>query len=240
MAFGHVAIRGTVVLLLTVVLILAATVPGSAKAAKEASGAKKSKKTKVADPTASKAAKAEAGEKKKEKKKAQGGKPKSLAEEVTEMGADLACSACSHATQSLRFMMGSKIKKSMKDKAKRSAASAAMGEACDVSRFPGQLAIFGDEGKREYKDFQELIRKGGSISNLNMSPENNAAIANLCKAVVNHMGGAIVEKAATHKDRVGGFNWERWVCVDRLALCDEPLLDKSEEEEDEERSEEDL
>mmetsp|Transcript_24152 Transcript_24152/g.60321 ORF Transcript_24152/g.60321 Transcript_24152/m.60321 type:complete len:191 (+) Transcript_24152:41-613(+) len=157
------------------------------------------------------------------------------------LGKDLACSACAHSTHSLRMLLGSKVKKSMKRKEKRKVAKGVLTAACAEDRFPSQLSISGEEGKRQYADFQEMISKGGSLTNLNMKPENRKDVSEVCAAIASDLGAEIVEKAATYKDRLGGFNWERWLCVKQLQVCEATLMHQSDEDDDaDEEPEEEL
>uniref|UniRef100_A0A7S4VIK3 DUF3456 domain-containing protein n=1 Tax=Alexandrium monilatum TaxID=311494 RepID=A0A7S4VIK3_9DINO len=158
--------------------------------------------------------------------------PVDLEREVASLGDDLACSACALSTKSLRLLMGSKVKKSMKGKAKRKAAADVLGEVCKASNFPEQLASTGKPGKREYKDWQEVIGRGGSVHSLSMTADNNRNVMTICHGVIQKRGDAIVDKAAAHKERLGAFNWERWLCVQSLGICPRPLLDKSGEEDE--------
>mmetsp|Transcript_61632 Transcript_61632/g.199581 ORF Transcript_61632/g.199581 Transcript_61632/m.199581 type:complete len:202 (-) Transcript_61632:165-770(-) len=121
--------------------------------------------------------------------------PKDVAELRSRIGADLACSACAHATASLRMLLGSKVKTSMKKKDKRRAAKEALAAACEEARFPTQLATVGDEGSRRFGDLQELQQKGGSMNNLKMSPANQRDVALMCSALARHFGSDVVEQA---------------------------------------------
>mmetsp|Transcript_141241 Transcript_141241/g.451437 ORF Transcript_141241/g.451437 Transcript_141241/m.451437 type:complete len:193 (-) Transcript_141241:137-715(-) len=158
--------------------------------------------------------------------------PKDVAELRSRIGADLACSACAHATASLRMLLGSKVKTSMKKKDKRRAAKEALAAACEEARFPTQLATVGDEGSRRFGDLQELQQKGGSMNNLKMSPANQRDVALMCSALARHFGSDVVEQAATYEDRIGGFNLERWLCVKRLQLCEKTMMHHSYDEDD--------
>mmetsp|Transcript_9333 Transcript_9333/g.20839 ORF Transcript_9333/g.20839 Transcript_9333/m.20839 type:complete len:135 (+) Transcript_9333:2-406(+) len=117
---------------------------------------------------------------------------------------------------------------------KRKAVDAALSEACEASRFPKQIAEVGDDGQRRFEDFQNVMQRGGSVSNLNMSPENLKKIQRVCRALFQRLGDDVREKAASYKERLGGFNWDRWICVKNLRFCQEPQLHKTAEEEEEE------
>mmetsp|Transcript_62970 Transcript_62970/g.150010 ORF Transcript_62970/g.150010 Transcript_62970/m.150010 type:complete len:209 (+) Transcript_62970:75-701(+) len=160
---------------------------------------------------------------------------------VKELGQSLTCSACSHSAESLRFLLGAKAKnKRMAKKSKQKAVEAALTEACEVAKFPMQIAEVGDEGERRYEDFKEITRRGGSITNLNMGPENRGKIVKVCKAAMEELGDEIKKKALSYKERLGGFNWEHWMCVKSLDLCKQTQFHKTvdEDEDEEERSDE--
>merc|ERR1712107_695919 len=98
----------------------------------------------------------------------------------------------------------------------------------------GQNKEVNEEGNKTYHDWQELMSKGGSMTNLQMTPEIKQEVVDVCKAITNDLSTEIIDKAVTYRDRVGGFNWERWLCVKELQLCSSTLIHKSDEDEDDE------
>lgn len=156
-----------------------------------------------------------------------------------DIGADLFCSACAHSSKSLRLNLAAKINKKDKKKSKREKTTKVMESVCDPGNFPKQLAVSGDEGSKEYMDFQETMNKGGkSVAGLSMKPENNENLGKICLALVGHLKPSIVDKAVSHKERLGGFNWERWACIEQTGLCKETIMDKSDDEDEDKEDEE--
>eukprot|EP00401_Gymnodinium_catenatum_P056591 CAMPEP_0117555944 /NCGR_PEP_ID=MMETSP0784-20121206/51541_1 /TAXON_ID=39447 /ORGANISM="" /LENGTH=198 /DNA_ID=CAMNT_0005353177 /DNA_START=15 /DNA_END=611 /DNA_ORIENTATION=+ len=153
--------------------------------------------------------------------------------QVEKLGKDLVCSACSFSMRSARSLLASKVKKSMKKSGKRRAAELALKAACEASRFPTQVAMMGEPGSRTYEDFQELMSKGGTLVNIQMTPENLENVQGVCKAIMDDLGPQIVDMCEQFKERVGGLNWERWACVRNLRLCAATQLDKREDDYDE-------
>mmetsp|Transcript_28608 Transcript_28608/g.52035 ORF Transcript_28608/g.52035 Transcript_28608/m.52035 type:complete len:199 (+) Transcript_28608:78-674(+) len=152
-----------------------------------------------------------------------------------ELGSGLVCSSCAFSAESLRYLLGAKARKKRMSKAsKRKAVDAAIAEACEASRFPKQIAELGDEGDRRFEDFQSVMKKGGSVSNLNMSPENLDKIQRVCRKVFELVADDVREKALAYKERLGGYNWERWLCVKSLHLCEQTQFHQSDEEDEEE------
>eukprot|EP00928_Gymnodinium_smaydae_P083547 TRINITY_DN66793_c0_g1_i1.p1 TRINITY_DN66793_c0_g1~~TRINITY_DN66793_c0_g1_i1.p1 ORF type:complete len:233 (-),score=40.24 TRINITY_DN66793_c0_g1_i1:89-739(-) len=152
----------------------------------------------------------------------------------------LLCSACSWSAWSLRAELADKVKRkaAKSSKARRKAAEIALKEPCLEKHLPSQIAEMGKEDERRFEDFQKMLTKGGSLTNLNMKPEHAETIVEVCSTIVEGLRPAIIEKVASYKDRVGGFNWERWVCVKHLGVCKDTQLDLSKDDEEEEEDNE--
>merc|ERR1712039_1135960 len=162
------------------------------------------------------------------------GNSDALEAHVQELGLDLACSACALSTHSLRLVRGSKVKPKMKRKDKRAVAKQVLEDACVEDRFPRQLAIHGEHGEKQYADFMELQRQGGTLHNINMTPDNIKNVMKVCKTIFADESSRILDKIAKSKERLGGFNWERLLCVKTLKLCEKTVKHMSDEDEDEE------
>jgi hypothetical protein len=52
----------------------------------------------------------------------------------------------------------------------------------------------GEEGQRKFGDFNDLMQKGGTMSNLNMGPEQNEKVRTLCELTVKTEMPALVER----------------------------------------------
>eukprot|EP00927_Polykrikos_kofoidii_P017864 TRINITY_DN18198_c0_g1_i4.p1 TRINITY_DN18198_c0_g1~~TRINITY_DN18198_c0_g1_i4.p1 ORF type:complete len:215 (-),score=39.49 TRINITY_DN18198_c0_g1_i4:43-660(-) len=170
----------------------------------------------------------------------EGDVPDGLLNHVQKLGEQLACSACSYSTKSLRLLLGSKIKKTMTAKKKEAKLGEVLVDACKHNRFPEQLADITDEtGVRRYDDGQEAMTRGGSFRNLNMSPTNLDDVVGVCTSLTQSFQTLIRQKILKTKDRPGSINWERMLCVKESRLCEKPIfhLDEDEDDEDEEGEE---
>lgn len=159
--------------------------------------------------------------------------PASFKDWISSPGLDLCCNACSHSSQSLRKLIGSKVKKSMKKADKRKGAKEAIAGSCEPTRFPRKISMFGQPGKRQYMDFYEKKARGGDVTGLITDTWNNQMIEGICKTALNEVATQIEDFAVSHKERLGQFNWEKWLCVEKLSLCNETTMQFDELEEPE-------
>ena len=92
-----------------------------------------------------------------------------------------------------------------------------------------QVAMMGEEGKRKYGDFNALMKKGGTMTNLNMGPEQAQAVQGLCDVVVKgetarlvaRMEAALQTKTKGKKRRLADFKMREEVCRGLLGTCEE-------------------
>eukprot|EP00927_Polykrikos_kofoidii_P017861 TRINITY_DN18198_c0_g1_i1.p1 TRINITY_DN18198_c0_g1~~TRINITY_DN18198_c0_g1_i1.p1 ORF type:complete len:213 (-),score=37.88 TRINITY_DN18198_c0_g1_i1:19-630(-) len=168
----------------------------------------------------------------------EGDVPDGLLNHVQKLGEQLACSACSHSTKSLRLLLGSKFKKTMTAKEKEAKLGDVLVDACKKNRFPEQLANMTDEsGVRRYDDVQETMAKGLSIRNMNMGPTILDDVVGVCTSLTQEFQTPILQKILKTKDRPGSINWERMLCVKESRLCARPTMHLDEDEDEEEGEE---
>ena len=106
-----------------------------------------------------------------------------------------------------------------------------------------QIAQLGDKGDRKFADFNELMKKGGTMSNLNMGEEQKKAVRTLCdlvakgemSALVARMESALQSKKGRKKRRLADLRMQEVVCEGLLGTC---IKDEEEEEDDDDEEDE--
>ena len=89
-----------------------------------------------------------------------------------------------------------------------------------------QVALMGEAGARKFADFEKMMQKGGSMSNLSMGPEQAKAVQNLCAAIVAHELESLVGRmvdwcgARGAKCRVLDYPLRKEVCTRMLNACE--------------------
>mmetsp|Transcript_72666 Transcript_72666/g.193847 ORF Transcript_72666/g.193847 Transcript_72666/m.193847 type:complete len:171 (-) Transcript_72666:8-520(-) len=145
---------------------------------------------------------------------------------------DLACSACSFVSRSMRLLLSSKLK--YKNKAEKGPnARKLLRDACKEDRYPSQLAVIGDPGKQEFVDFQDVMNNGGTVTNMVMDGKQRGQMKDACLAIMDSLEDDIVRQVEQTKGRVGGYNWEKFICVSQSGLCRKTKFQKDEEEDEE-------
>jgi hypothetical protein len=110
----------------------------------------------------------------------------------------LQCSACEIVASQLFEALDSKIATNFKEwppDSRTKKLNAAWGKACrKVGKM--QVAQLGEAGSRKFGDFNELMQQGGTLSNLNMGPEQAKTLQSLCEAFVEDKGVALGDRMA--------------------------------------------
>lgn len=106
--------------------------------------------------------------------------------------------------------------------------------SCAIDRFPDEMAILGnDPSARRYQDYALFMQKFGTSSEVKGYTEgqklgpagvkNRENVRRVCNSIAQELGQQIVEKAGGIK-RLGGFNWERFACVQHSRLCNTTII----------------
>jgi hypothetical protein len=165
-----------------------------------------------------------------------------LLDSLAEGDRSLKCSACEFVASTLQHGIDSKIAKGFKGwtaEVRRDKVYSSMKKAC--KRFDGmQVALMGEPGQRKIGNFNDFISKGGTLSNVNMTPESRKSVKKLCKEVARSHSEAMVETMAQSKRRVIDFNVRHELCERLLAACqpdDGDGMGDDDEDDDEDKDE---
>mmetsp|Transcript_1646 Transcript_1646/g.3600 ORF Transcript_1646/g.3600 Transcript_1646/m.3600 type:complete len:239 (+) Transcript_1646:105-821(+) len=161
--------------------------------------------------------------------------PEGLAELRVELGESLTCSACAWSTAAIRATFGAKVKSNLKKAAKKKATEEAFTMACDASKFPKQLAVVGTHPVRTFEDLYKLVTElnGKDMPPVDMENTASENVPVFCKKLLEIFGDQIREKAVTSKTRIGGYNFENWLCVKELKVCRNTLIHEVEDDDEE-------
>lgn len=106
-----------------------------------------------------------------------------------------------------------------------------------------QVAIMGETGKRKYVDFQEAMKQGGSLSEVNMGPEQKVQVRTLCELVakggmtelVGRLEAVLQPKGKKKKKapRLADIRMQAEVCEGMLGTCQDDKDDDEEADADE-------
>lgn len=98
--------------------------------------------------------------------------------------------------------------------------------------------MMGEEGERKFGDFNELMQKGGVMSNLNMGPEQAKKVFMLCEAVVKSETSLLVARLETittakkGKKRLADIRMRDEICQQLLDTCKKDDDDEDDEDND--------
>ena len=104
-----------------------------------------------------------------------------------------------------------------------------------------QIALMGEEGERTFGDFNEMMQKGGTMSNLNMGPEQSKKVFVLCEAVAKSEVSLLVARLETlttqkkGKKRLADIKMVDEVCKELLGTCKKD--DDDDDDDDDDRDE---
>merc|ERR1711862_847133 len=96
-------------------------------------------------------------------------------------------------------------------------------------------------------DFQKLWKTGKMKDATNMKPENRENIVNMCELIMKQgaewseektMKDDIIDIVRKHKGRIGGYNFEKTICVKKLGLCKRTTLHASDDDDDDDDDDE--
>eukprot|EP00316_Scyphosphaera_apsteinii_P022295 CAMPEP_0119315302 /NCGR_PEP_ID=MMETSP1333-20130426/35227_1 /TAXON_ID=418940 /ORGANISM="Scyphosphaera apsteinii, Strain RCC1455" /LENGTH=163 /DNA_ID=CAMNT_0007320613 /DNA_START=174 /DNA_END=665 /DNA_ORIENTATION=+ len=137
------------------------------------------------------------------------------------------CSACDLVGSKLSDSLDSKIATSFKKwspKIRLTKIRAAMKKACTKTEAM-QIAVSGSTGQRQFGDFNEMMKRGGTMTGLSMTPEHSKALKSLCEAVVDDHADQLVSlMSASVKagKRLLDFKLRDELCENMLAACHKP------------------
>jgi len=128
---------------------------------------------------------------------------------------DLVCSACKLTTSTIQskyagLTYGKTAKMSRKSKAK--AVTKAMDSTCKELK-SGNMAVVGEEGSREYKDFNKMMSEGGTMTNMQMGGHISEQLAESCESLVAQYG-EVISEGFVNVDRAYDFKIEGEICYD--------------------------
>lgn len=130
----------------------------------------------------------------------------------------LECSACELIAEKLYDALDSKTARGFKkwsDSERVKKVSASMRKGCKrLEKF--QIATYGDPPK--FCDFQEMMAKGGSMSNLNMRPEMAKSVAAACSTIIADTAAALVGRMAAAK-RMLDIRLRDELCENIISAC---------------------
>lgn len=153
---------------------------------------------------------------------------------------DLACSACVHSIRELRYSISASVKRKYNGDAETQRKDKTAGvhrgieRACKRERFPDEMAVanLGGDMVMEYRPKEEVETRG----NFMPSQEVVNEVVTICKILMGKLKQNITDKALNSQSPVGKIDWERWVCLTELQMCDEtwfPMKEDSEGDADE-------
>ena len=142
----------------------------------------------------------------------------------------LVCSACELAAVQLELAMDGKLARSFKgwSTAQRVKGFKRRQKHHCASLGQKQIARVGEEGKRKYGDFQEMMSASGSLSNLSLEPETGQKLEAFCQAVnaqaiIDRVEAQMAIKRRRKKPwRLLDFRMRDELCETMLAVCAKP------------------
>eukprot|EP00440_Ansanella_granifera_P054708 gb/GFBE01059309.1/.p1 GENE.gb/GFBE01059309.1/~~gb/GFBE01059309.1/.p1 ORF type:complete len:201 (+),score=63.83 gb/GFBE01059309.1/:1-603(+) len=142
------------------------------------------------------------------------------------MGADEVCSACHWTSENLRFSLSEKVKKSA-SRSEREALAISLLDAeapCLAERYPKHLVLWKTAGWNQYVDYMasKAPAEGfeGSVADLfAKAPSMVPLLQKACRLVLQKYRQKVIDVVGEQKGRIGGFNFQRWLCFHETRYC---------------------